>query len=200
MFNLISTLSRLAVLVGLYLVAKFVYNVYFHPLANFPGPTSWTLTRLPWVMHLTRGDQHIQIKALHDCYGPVVRIAPDELSFIKGSAWADIYAGGNRNKGLPKNNVIFGAQQFRNLLDGTDDEYFRMRKVLAASFSARNTVGQEKFLQRYINKLVKKLYIAAESDHDVNLMEWFTWLAFDITGELVFSESFNQLDQTISHP
>ncbi|PHH74101.1 hypothetical protein CDD82_5101 [Ophiocordyceps australis] len=151
-------------------------------------------------MCLARGDQHVQIKALHDLYGPVVRVAPDELSFIEASAWADIYAGSNRNRGLPKNKVIFGAQQFRSILDGTDDEHGRMRKVLAASFSAKKTAEREELLQRYLDKLVQKLRVAGERKEQVNLMEWYTWFAFDVTGELVFSESFNQLEQTKSHP
>lgn len=33
----------------------------------------------------------MKLKALHDIYGPVVRVAPNELSFITAEAWKDIY-------------------------------------------------------------------------------------------------------------
>jgi hypothetical protein len=35
-----------------------------------------------------------EVKKLHDRYGPVVRIAPGELSYNDPDAWQDIY--GNR--------------------------------------------------------------------------------------------------------
>jgi hypothetical protein len=41
-----------------------------------------------------RGDLHRQMKAIHDRYGDIVRIAPNELSFTDVRAWKDIY--GNR--------------------------------------------------------------------------------------------------------
>jgi hypothetical protein len=32
-----------------------------------------------------------EVKSLHDKYGPVVRIAPEELSYNCAEAWQDIY-------------------------------------------------------------------------------------------------------------
>lgn len=32
-----------------------------------------------------------RIAEIHDKYGPIVRLAPDEISFITASAWGDIY-------------------------------------------------------------------------------------------------------------
>ncbi|RHZ53905.1 cytochrome P450 [Aspergillus thermomutatus] len=199
-FGVLSIWGTLAVSVVLCLVAKSIYNVYFHPLSRFPGPRLWSLTRLCWTVSLARGDLHLKIKSFHDRYGSIVRVAPDELSFIDGSAWQDIYAGSQRNKGLPKNDVIFGAQQFRSILDGTDEEHTRMRKVLASSFSNKNTDKQEGLLQRYLDILIRNLHQVARNSKAINVVEWYTWFAFDTTGELAFSESFNQLEQTISHP
>lgn len=40
---------------------------------------------------------------LHEEYGPVVRIAPDELAFAGPDAWKDIYGTHNGKMSLPKN-------------------------------------------------------------------------------------------------
>ncbi|KAF4624905.1 hypothetical protein G7Y89_g13264 [Cudoniella acicularis] len=69
------------------LIAHGVYNLCLHPLSNFPGPRRWAISRLPYTRALWQGRLHIKIKEIHDRYGPVVRIAPDELSFIQGKEW-----------------------------------------------------------------------------------------------------------------
>ena len=73
-------------------VVTAVYNVYFHPLSKFPGPKSAAATPLPFVRRLITGHWLEWTTALHEQYGEVVRIHPDELSFISPSAWQDIYA------------------------------------------------------------------------------------------------------------
>ncbi|KAJ5668353.1 uncharacterized protein N7477_006923 [Penicillium maclennaniae] len=79
------------ILVPIYFIGKITYNVFFHPLAKYPGPKSMAATRIPY-MHLILAGQMAQaVKVLHDKYGEVVRIAPDELSFINGDAWKAIY-------------------------------------------------------------------------------------------------------------
>ncbi|EAU35830.1 predicted protein [Aspergillus terreus NIH2624] len=70
---------------------KVVYNLYFHPLARFPGPSLWCASRIPYLWKLCRGKLPGKIRAYHDKYGPVVRIAPDELSFDDPAAWREIY-------------------------------------------------------------------------------------------------------------
>lgn len=56
-----------------------VYQRLFSPLANIPGPYLASITRL-WLAYNTwRGGTHEFLPALHRKYGPVVRIAPDEV-------------------------------------------------------------------------------------------------------------------------
>lgn len=42
-------------------------------------------------MKVFGGNHKHAIKKLHDEFGPVVRIAPSELSYIDSRAWQDIY-------------------------------------------------------------------------------------------------------------
>ena len=189
-----------------------VYNVYFHPLASFPGPRLWALTRLTFCYSLQRGDLQTRIKEFHDQYGPVVRIAPDELSFIDRTAWKDIYSGQAGNNGFQKNPVVSGSQGFPSIIDANDADHHRIRKLLARSFSVPALRDKEPVLQSYISLLVKGLLerpnelpgSTTENDHKdgaiVNLVKWINFTTFDITGEMTYSESIGCLEDRAFHP
>lgn len=74
------------------MIAKCIYNLFFHPLRHYPGPLFSRATRLYHVFWDVRGLSHWKIKEWHEKYGQVVRIAPDELSYTNGQeAWPAIY-------------------------------------------------------------------------------------------------------------
>jgi hypothetical protein len=75
----------------LYLLYVVIYSLSFHPLRNYPGPKSWAATRIPWATNQFSGVLYLSTHELHKKYGNVVRVAPDELSFIDPQAWKDIY-------------------------------------------------------------------------------------------------------------
>ncbi len=63
------------------------------PLRHFPGPLLAKLSDA-WLIAVTfSGRRAYIIHALHQRYGPVVRIAPNELSFASAAAAHDIYVG-----------------------------------------------------------------------------------------------------------
>lgn len=49
-------------------------------LYGIPGPFWASITRFWHVYHIFRGDQNVQIIALHEKHGHFVRIAPNEVS------------------------------------------------------------------------------------------------------------------------
>jgi hypothetical protein len=68
-----------------------IYRVYVHPLASYPGPKLFALTNLVQIHYVIRGTWVRKVLALHEQYGPVVRVAPDEISYAVPEAWDDIY-------------------------------------------------------------------------------------------------------------
>lgn len=83
-----TSLTRQQVLV---LIANAIYNIWFHPLRHYPGPRYAAVSRLWYSSKVFGGHHKYAIKRLHDEYGMVVRIAPNELSYIDPRAWGDIY-------------------------------------------------------------------------------------------------------------
>jgi hypothetical protein len=66
-------------LVGLYYLAWIIYARTLHPLAKVPGPF-WPSISRTWLMwHHHSGDIEIMERSLHAKYGPILRIAPDEV-------------------------------------------------------------------------------------------------------------------------
>ncbi|KAK4443265.1 cytochrome P450 [Podospora aff. communis PSN243] len=78
-----------------------IYNLHFHPLASYPGPLSHRASTLPYITHTLLGTTVQHHARLHARYGPVVRIAPNQLSYISVAAWRDIYAVREGREGSP---------------------------------------------------------------------------------------------------
>lgn len=66
------------------------YRLFFHPLRAHPGPLYCRASNLPLVYwQKIAGSWPRNLKELHDRYGDVVRISPDELSCIYPEAWGE---------------------------------------------------------------------------------------------------------------
>jgi hypothetical protein len=83
-----------------YLVTNAIYNAYFHPLSKFPGPKLWAASHIPIAISISKGSYSQKVKELHDVYGPVVRIAPNELAFAEADAVRDMAAKPSLRKSL----------------------------------------------------------------------------------------------------
>jgi len=81
----------------LFLVFFIVYCLYSRltsPLAKLPGPLYTLFTSLPLKYHEFSASRRTWIHSLHENYGPVVRLSPDEVSFSNVEAMKEIYTSG----------------------------------------------------------------------------------------------------------
>jgi cytochrome P450 len=163
---------------------------------------------LTYVWQLSRGNLHDRIRQLHEDFGAVVRIAPDELSFITDTAWQDIYCGGPWNKGFPKHEAYRNAQGMRSLFDAPDKQHAKIRQLLQKNFfSLRAARRQERIVQEYGDKLIGQLRThfcqqieSEQTKPPVDLLQWYTFVAFDTIGRLVLSEDFGCFEGHEYHP
>jgi cytochrome P450 len=85
------------------------------------------------------GQTHTAVEKLHDKYGAVVRIAPDQLTFISETAWKDIYSYRGKDRSQmqkgdgrgPRGNPPY------HILNAPDSVHARQRKIMSSSFSDR---------------------------------------------------------------
>jgi cytochrome P450 len=186
-----------------------IYNVFFHPLRRFPGPLFAAATPLPVMFHRIKGEITTYTKAQHDRYGSIVRVAPNELSFIDPNAWKDIY--GHRtaaNKGnCPKDFAAIGQDFYTKpgepsgIIRADDAAHAIQRRLVSHAFSDKALKEQEPLLKLYVDLLSSKLHDIVESSQEpggptVNLEEWYNFTTFDIMADLTFGEPLHLLERS----
>jgi cytochrome P450 len=145
---------------------------------------------------------HLKLHQLHSQYGPIVRVAPDELSYISAEAWRDIYS----NRNIPKNRVWAGQQEETHPISivSTDEAtHFRNRRALAGAFTEHAINEHASLIEGLVETLLQKLgeqVVQGEGCAVVNFTDWFNWLTFDISGALSFGESFGSVADGRAHP
>lgn len=180
-----------------------IYELWWSPLSRFPGPKLWAISRIQLQLSVLRGHNHLDMKALHERYGPVVRISPNELAFNTPQAFRDIYGarpGGcfskDRSRYLtPVNGVDHLVCAVNNAV------HARQRRLLAHAFSDRALRDQEGLVGSYVDTLINKLRVeVAKQGPAVDIKTWMNYTTFDITGDLMFGESFDCLKDKQLHP
>lgn len=76
-----TTLLKVLLALIVWIGARIIYNIYFHPLHSFPGPFLARATRLYSAYIRAAGLSERKSLQWHNQYGGIVRIAPDERSF-----------------------------------------------------------------------------------------------------------------------
>ncbi|KAI0187910.1 cytochrome P450 [Xylaria flabelliformis] len=188
-----------AIIAAVGLFVQVLQRLFFGPFRNIPGPWLNRVSELPAALALLKGDQHVYYKSLHDKYGPVVRVSPDEISFISVTARQEIY--GFRKGGIymEKSPIFLGAV---GALDGQtgvslalNEHHTRQRKALGYLFTNSALLQLETLVIVHIHKLVGALQAAATENRAIDVSNWYTYAAFDIMGDLCFAEPFGCLDQ-----
>ena len=188
-----------------YILTTILFNLYFHPLREIPGPKIFAASRLPYVYSALSGHLAVDFKAFHERYGPVVRTAPNEISFTEPTAWENIYGQRqSRYAKFKKNYDTFHQNQndlAHSLFIAGDADHLRMRKVLAHAFSERSLHEQEPIIQGHVDTLIENLHNhIVHSSQTVDLVDWFNYVAFDIVADLSFGEPFDTLNDSLYRP
>jgi hypothetical protein len=107
------------------IVGYIVYQVYFHPLARFPGPFLASVTDLWQVQQFLTLRQPYNLTTLHAKYGQFVRYGPDKLSITAEAAIPAIYQKGGRM--MPKT-------EYYDAFGAVHPNVFGMRDEAASTF------------------------------------------------------------------
>lgn len=160
-------------------------------------------TRLPYIRMILTGQAAYTVRKLHQEYGKVVRIAPDELSFIDGDAWKAIYGTRLGHGQKPKDRRFYPptAGGFPTIINSNDADHSRFRRLLSHAFSDSSLRGQEPIIKHYVDLLIQRLQETA-ADHGgkpVDMVSWYNFTTFDIIGDLAFGEPFGCLKTSTYH-
>ncbi|KAK1965151.1 benzoate 4-monooxygenase cytochrome P450 [Colletotrichum sublineola] len=197
------SLNALVCLVGLwiaYRIAIALYNVSpFHPLARFPGPKIAAGTYLYeayydwWLL----GRYGKVIARMHERYGPIVRINPDELHVSDPYFTDEIYAGPGRIRDKWQHQLNTGGAGPVSVtgFSTVNHEVHRMRKGAFSKFFSRQQMlkleGEvQEFAQLTVDKMLRS---AGKGPFDVK--EAFNCFTADIMSQYAFGEPMGFIAQ-----
>ncbi|TVY39771.1 Cytochrome P450 monooxygenase [Lachnellula occidentalis] len=158
-----------------------IYNLFFSPIAGFPGPKLAAATG--WVEfyhdYWKQGAYIYEIEKMHQKYGPIVRINPEELSLHDPSFYNEIYC--IESKRRTDNYNHFGKG-----IDFDDhDAHRRRRKPLEPYFSRKGVMELEKStLHPTVRKLEKRFDAVKGTGTVVRLDYAFTAYTGDVIGKV----------------
>lgn len=184
---------------------RIIYNLYFHPLAKFPGPKSRAATYIPYSYASVKGRHGHAVKELHEQYGDVVRISPNELSFTTSEAWKVIYG---VRPGHPHNQKDSGYYPktiggVPSITVSNDEDHYRFRRTLSQAFSESALRAQESIVKSYVDLLMQRLRERCNTDRSgkssINMVSWYNFTTFDIIGDMALGESFGCLQSSTYH-
>ncbi|KAK7931347.1 hypothetical protein PG985_002059 [Apiospora marii] len=184
---------------GLFLVtALFLVSVrrrYLSPISHIPGPFLASFSRLWHLRQIWSGKQNLRLIEQHDYHGHFVRMAHNEVSVSHPGAVKALLL-----TTLPKGQwyaiVAFPDYRFYtpfSLLDPKDKN--ECSKYLSGGYLLHNVLKSEPAMDASMRKLFGWMDKFADERRPMNLDEFFTFVAFDITGEVVFSKPFGFLDK-----
>lgn len=147
--------------------------------------------------------------AVHQKYGPIVRVAPNKLAISHESAWRDVMTGSQE---LPKWTEYYKVQdpQPTYIMSAPDDEHTATRRKLGQGFSDRAMREMEHTIQGYIKQFLDRIQrhcdnVRTEEDIGeevvvLDLHKWFNFLTFDLVGDLALGEPYDCLKYEEYHP
>ncbi|KAK2028120.1 cytochrome P450 [Colletotrichum zoysiae] len=167
-----------------------IYRLYLSPIAKFPGPKLAALTGLYEAYYdlVPRGGGQfpLAIKRMHDVYGPIVRINPDELHIDDPDFYDTLYPTSKPYDKLQRIENRFGIPGAT--FATARHELHKMRRAAIGPFFAKSKVREQAGdIQELMNTISRRL--AAEyagTDRVLNLHDVWRCFAADNIMDLVF--------------
>jgi cytochrome P450 len=184
--------------VGLFiLVGRLLVNYFSNTsvtLRKVPGPFYARLTNLPLKMAVITGRRTFLVHELHQKYGPVVRVSPSEVSIVDAEACRTIHKAGS---GFPK------SPYYARFIDKPVPTLFAMmgskehserRRVFARAFSKTEIRSTWETMVKETIELALDKIAGDLKNGKADIMKWLLFMATDVSGQLMFGESFHTLE------
>ncbi|KAI0319719.1 high nitrogen upregulated cytochrome P450 monooxygenase 2 [Amylostereum chailletii] len=165
----------------------------FHPLARYPGPFPAKITKWWSSYIITKGKQHLYYQALHERYGDVVRVGPNELSFRDASFITDILG----PDGLPKGPCWDNRTSAPSLIAQRDPvAHAQQRRPWNRAFSSAAMKDYEVIIAQRARQLVHRWedIILAQPGNvreaTLDVGAWMGYFSTDFMGDMAFGGGF----------
>ncbi|KAL4941900.1 hypothetical protein BDV06DRAFT_222655 [Aspergillus oleicola] len=192
---LVWILETTAVLGLLWTITESIRRLYFHPISHIPGPR---LAALTWWYEfyydfIHPGKYVFKIQELHEGYGPIIRVTPDEIHINDVGFLDAVYASAM----VPRDKYSYQIRSLRVPGGvGTTVDYHlhrTRREALVPFFSKRNILYLESVIAEKVEQL-KNVFVSHKDDgRVVNLSDLFFAFANDVVTNFLFAHRANVL-------
>jgi len=156
-------------------------------------------------------------RELHEKYGDIVRLAPDEISFASEQSWTDIYTARRGHKRTNRDRAYYLGKspiprqtikltqpapndQADNIITTNDAKFhLRARTLLSNSFTEDALRTQHPLINGHADVLVRKIRDLTNGQDSgrkgalVDMTDWLNFFTMDVIGDLAFGEAFGCL-------
>jgi cytochrome P450 len=163
-------------------------------IAKVPGPWYSLFTHWRLKAAVLAGRRLHYIHELHQEYGPIVRISPNEVAIADTQAFKIIHSN------FPKSDWYIGQTTvpIKAVFNMSNNkEHAARRRLLAKGFTKTNLVRDwEDVVFEYVKLSVRKMIHDAKQSPtgSVDVMKWWTFLTADVSAKSLFGESFGMLE------
>jgi cytochrome P450 len=203
LFTLNYLLLLIAALLTFAVSYQVIYNHFFHPLRDYPGPFLAGVTRIWVAYHNYIEDETAVCWELVKKYGqlisswretprltrsagPIVRISPNLLLVAKAEYIPEIY----HRKSVKTNHYnLLGFGQTPSVFHSIEHaDHVARRRMVASAYNFSGTKGLEQALDRRTSKWIAELKRRFSGGESFNLSSWTTFLTIDMIGEIGFGK------------
>lgn len=177
-------------------VSVVIYRRFFHPLAKVPGPFLMSISRLPIWRHavVEEGKTPMKLEELHAKYGPIVRIAPNEVHLCDPDDYDIVYSG--YSQGFHKDRLFYCSLDADILFNTiNNDQHKRRRAIMNPFFSRQSVLKLQDIVQAKGEKLVRRVRDSIERGEPCNLDAGMRAISVDVITEYAFNKCSDHLDQ-----
>ncbi|PMD33323.1 cytochrome P450 [Hyaloscypha variabilis F] len=174
------------------------YRLAFHRLRHFPGPLGAKLTKA-YGLWMARNVKYIdELCKLHQTYGDVVRVGPNELSIRNVETLLAVNGPGSKcTKGTFYEPL---SEQGEYALAVTRDKahHKQRRQVWEKAFNSKSLKAYEPRVKSSVDDLLSQ--IAAHEGKPMEVSHWALLFVFDVMGKVGFSEDWGAVKDGRPNP
>lgn len=165
------------------------------PLKHVPGPWHTRFSRLRLKTARLTGRRLHYVHSLHEKYGSIVRVAPNEISCVDLQSVARVYKiGGGFDKAQWVGDYTKRLPALSLSMIVDSDEAKVRRRLIQGSFTLSSLrENWEAEIRQKIELAVAKIRSEALAGSS-NTHKWWTFMAADIISKMSFGESLGLMD------
>ncbi|KAI1010307.1 hypothetical protein LB503_004894 [Fusarium chuoi] len=193
----IANYLTLPLLAGAFVVGIALYalaNAFKSPVRGLPGPWYTHFTHLVLKYQILAGNRVHYIHALHQRYGPVVRVSPGEVDVSDPEAFSKIHKIGSGFLKSAWYDAVTPDREPGIFVMRDPHQHAARRRLFARAFSVSSLLTNwESEIRQKTELAVHNIKRDAQST-GADVFKWWTLMATDVIAHLSFGESFRMLE------